>query len=84
MGYYTFAHTRVLNASYAKIRDISLGYDLPRFVITKVSAQAVTLRFNLSNLLIWTANDRFYDPENGLSRSRPAQGTVSLGAHVTF
>ncbi|QEH43239.1 SusC/RagA family TonB-linked outer membrane protein [Chitinophaga sp. XS-30] len=84
LWYYTYAHTRVLNASYAKIRDISLGYDLPRFVVKKVNAQAVTLRFNLSNLLIWTANDRFYDPENGVARSRPAQGTVSVGAHVSF
>lgn len=84
LGYYTNAHTRVLNASYAKIRDISLAYDLPRLLVSKVNARAVTFRFNVSNLLIWTANDRFYDPENGSARSRPAQGTISLGAHVTF
>lgn len=84
LDYYTYADTRILNASYAKIRDISLAYDLPRLVVRKINANAVTFRFNLSNILIWTANDRFYDPENGFSRSRAAQGTVSLGAHVTF
>jgi TonB-linked SusC/RagA family outer membrane protein len=83
-GYYTNANTRILDASYAKIRDITLSYDLAQSIVQKINVQGIRFRFQLSNLLIWTANDKFYDPENGTSRSRPAQGTVTLGAHVTF
>jgi TonB-linked SusC/RagA family outer membrane protein len=83
-SYYSFANTRVLDASYAKIRDITLAYTLPQQIANKIKAQAVTFRIQMNNLLIWTANDRFYDPENGTSRTRLPQGTVTLGAHITL
>jgi len=37
----------------------------------------------LNNLLLWTANKQGMDPE-AVGQIRPAQGTVSLGAHITF
>jgi TonB-linked SusC/RagA family outer membrane protein len=83
-GYYSNASTRILNASYAKIRDITLSYGLPQSIVRKINAQGIDFRFQINNLLIWTANDKFYDPENGLSRTRAAQGTVTLGAHITL
>ena len=82
--YYYYANTRVLDASYLKIRDISLGYNVPGQWTRKIRAKAIALRCNVSNLLVWTANPHFYDPENEGSRIRPAQGTVSFGAHLTF
>jgi TonB-linked SusC/RagA family outer membrane protein len=82
-GYYTNANTRILNASYAKIRDITLGYS-SKLLARKINAQAIDFRLQVNNLLIWTANDKFYDPENGISRSRAPQGTITLGAHITL
>lgn len=83
-AYYRYANTRVLDASYVKIRDISLGYNVPGIWARKIRAKAIALRCNVSNLLVWTANTHFYDPENEGNRIRPAQGTLSLGAHLTF
>lgn len=82
--YYRYANTRVLDASYLKIRDISLGYNVPGTLARKIRAKSIALRCNVSNILVWTANPHFYDPENEGNRIRPAQATVSLGAHLTF
>ncbi|WP_316817636.1 SusC/RagA family TonB-linked outer membrane protein [Pedobacter nyackensis] len=83
-GYYTNANTRILDASYAKIRDITLSYGVPAAFARKLNVQGINFRVQMNDLLIWTANDKFYDPENGSSRSRAAQGTVTLGANITF
>ncbi len=82
--YYRYANTRVLDASYVKIRDISLGYTVPEMWARRIRAKNIAFRCNVSNLLVWTANSHFYDPENEGNRIRPAQGTISLGAHLTF
>lgn len=83
-GYYSNAHTRILDASYAKIRDITLSYGVPQAFARKINVQGINFRIQMNDLLIWTANKKFYDPENGASRSRAAQGTVTLGANITF
>ncbi|MFA4869560.1 MAG: SusC/RagA family TonB-linked outer membrane protein [Pedobacter sp.] len=82
-SYYTYGKQRVMDASYAKIRDITLGYSLPQMLVSKMKAQAISFRFQLSNLLLWTANDINYDPEAS-GYTRAAQGTVTFGAHITF
>jgi TonB-linked SusC/RagA family outer membrane protein len=83
LDFYRYSNRRVMDASYAKIRDITLDYGLPQNIVRKLSAQAINFRFQLSNLLLWTANDLNYDPEAS-GFTRPAQGTVTLGAHITF
>lgn len=82
-NYYYNGKHRVMSASYAKIRDITLGYGLPQSIVSKIRARSINFRVQLSNLLLWTANDLNYDPEAG-GITRAAQGTVTLGAHVTF
>jgi len=82
-SYYSNGNHRVIDASYAKIRDITLAYSLPQALVNKMQAQAISFRFQLSNLLLWTANDINYDPEAS-GYTRAAQGTVTLGAHITF
>ncbi|MNY75282.1 hypothetical protein D3C86_2145200 [compost metagenome] len=52
-------------------------------LVSKMKAQAISFRFQLSNLLLWTANDINYDPEAS-GYTRAAQGTVTFGAHITF
>ncbi|MCD0489176.1 SusC/RagA family TonB-linked outer membrane protein [Pedobacter sp. MC2016-14] len=81
--YFSSGSQRFMSASYVKIRDITLGYGLPQSAVTKLRLQAINFRVQLSNLLLWTANDLNYDPEaSGITRA--AQGTLTLGAHITF
>lgn len=83
IGYYGVSSRYYLNGAYAKLRDITLVYNVPQFVASKINAQAISFRFQVNNLLLWTANKQGMDPEfTGSTRS--AQGTVSLGAHITF
>ena len=83
LSYYINSQRLTLNASYLKIRDITLSYSVPEFVANKINAQAISFRIQVNNLLLWTANDKGMDPEfTGFTRN--AQGTVSMGAHITF
>jgi len=90
LNYYNQGSTRILSADYLKVRDISLSYALPPSVARKINAQSITVRCNVNNLLLWTANDLNFDPEvnrtefEQITNIRPAQGTVSFGAHVSF
>lgn len=83
LRYYSNSQRYALNAAYAKLRDITLSYSIPQQLVNRIHAQAISFRFQINNLLLWTANKQGMDPE-ALGTIRPAQGTVSLGAHVTF
>ncbi|WP_159451652.1 SusC/RagA family TonB-linked outer membrane protein [Pedobacter africanus] len=83
IGYFNQSQRYALNGAYIKLRDITLSYSLPQILVKSIRAQAVSFRFQVNNLLLWTANKNGIDPEF-LGQIRDAQGTVSLGAHITF
>lgn len=83
IGYYSVSQRYALNGAYAKLRDITLSYSIPQLIVSKLRAQAISFRFQVNNLLLWTANKQGMDPEF-VGTTRDAQGTVSLGAHITF
>ncbi len=87
--YYTAGDLNVVSASYAKLRDVTLSYSLPRSVVTNLHAGDITFRLQLSNVLLWKANKYGIDPEyqytSGGTRSLPYdQHAITFGAHVTF
>jgi hypothetical protein len=90
--YYTRADINVLDASYVKLRDASLAYSLPKSVLSKLKVSNLTLRTQLSNVMLWKANKAGIDPEfqnafglNGGTRTTPFnQHTFTVGAHLTF
>ncbi|SMO72273.1 SusC/RagA family TonB-linked outer membrane protein [Solitalea koreensis] len=90
--YYTRADINVLDASYVKLRDASLAYSLPKSVLSKLKVSNLTLRTQLSNVMLWKANKAGIDPEfqnafglNGGTRTAPFnQHTFTVGAHLTF
>ncbi|MBV7531050.1 SusC/RagA family TonB-linked outer membrane protein [Chitinophaga sp. sic0106] len=92
--YYTAANTNIVSASYMKFRDISLFYSLPAQLVQRLKSQAITFRFQVSNVMLWKANQYDIDPEfmNALGgtvaggiRAIPVnQGTFTFGAHVSF
>lgn len=99
VNYYKLADINVLDASFVKLRDITLSYDLPKSVLGKLKIKGITLRAQLSNVMLWKANHYGIDPEfqdptglavnssnsTGGSRTLPVnQHTISFGAHINF
>lgn len=86
LSYYTQGDINVLDASYIKMRDISLSYSFPSSITRKLGVQQVRLQSNINNILLWTANNEGIDPEygGGIRFARPNQATVSFGLNVGF
>lgn len=87
--YYTYSDINVVSASYVKLRDITLAYNLPALLTRKLQAEQITFRAQLSNLMLWRANKDHIDPEymdtaQGTRSILVNQGTVSFGINVKF
>ncbi|MBS1602371.1 MAG: SusC/RagA family TonB-linked outer membrane protein [Bacteroidetes bacterium] len=86
--YYTHGNTNVFNASYAKIRDITLSYNLGKQIIQRLHVAGVAFRVQVSNLMLWKANSLGIDPEfqsvAGVRSMRTGQGALTIGAHINL
>ncbi len=50
------------DASFLKLREVRLGYTLPKAIVSKLGAQRISVSLVGRNLLLWTENPHF-DPE---------------------
>lgn len=87
--YYRRGDLNVLNASFIKLRDITLAYSLPKTISNRIKSELVSFRVQLSNIMIWKANKAGIDPEfhnafTGIRSIRANQGTITIGAHITL
>ncbi|TRX71438.1 SusC/RagA family TonB-linked outer membrane protein [Carboxylicivirga sp. M1479] len=81
-----YLESRVEDASFIKLKDIMLSYQLPQSIISKIGCSGVRLYAQMSNVgLLWTANDLGIDPEypQGGSFFRPER-TYTLGLNLKF
>ena len=69
ISFYEFADVNVLDASYVKLRDITLSYSLPKRLCNKLYTDKITLRAQASNLWLIAANNDGIDPEYHQYRS---------------
>lgn len=67
----------VMDASYIKLRNVSLGYALPARLTAPLSVQSARLRFAVSNILLWTPY-AYWDPEVTTSGTGNYQGFSGL------
>lgn len=82
-SYYTMGDLNVMDASFIKLRDITLAYSIPAQLLKRVKADDITLRVQLVNFMLWKANDYGVDPEIGAAMYQ-GQKTISVGAHIAF
>ncbi|NML22236.1 SusC/RagA family TonB-linked outer membrane protein [Pseudoflavitalea sp. G-6-1-2] len=87
--YYRYGDINVLDASFVKLRDITLAWSIPEQLMKRFRADALTFRLQVSNIMLWKANDagidpEFHDPFNGTRVLRSNQGTITIGAHLSF
>ncbi len=84
----------IYDASYVKLREVLIGYSLPKSVISKLGpVKDVTLQLIGHNLWIIHKNLPYSDPEEGLSAGNlqgiqegayPAVRTISFNLKATF
>lgn len=70
-------------ANFVKIKDITLGYNLPRSVIGQVGIGTLKVYGSLKNYLTFSNIDN-YDPERGGSISFPLAKQLVFGVNLEF
>ena len=96
----SFVDWWVFDASYVKLKNISLSYDMKRYVLKKVNViQGMTLNFVVTNAFTWTKKSYplkgLQDPEfitsnanyfgsNGSLGSYPTQRSYTFSVNVTL
>lgn len=73
----------LLDASYLRIKNVTLGYTLPKTLVNKMHLSSLKLYTSIENLYTFCSLPMGYDPER-LSWGYPFYRTISLGFNVTF
>ncbi|MGX5818781.1 SusC/RagA family TonB-linked outer membrane protein [Chitinophaga lutea] len=80
--YWSFNGRSTFDASYIKLREVSLTYAFPQKMMGKVPVYNLSIAFIARNLFTWTAADQGYDPETAMTISNgsfsPGVGSWSL------
>lgn len=79
--------TRYLqNAAYIRLKNLTVGYTLPKMVTRKMGIDHIRLYFSGDNLAEWSGLYKYYrvDPEGLGGQMYPFQRSYSLGINVTF
>jgi len=71
------------NASFFKIREVTLGYNLPKNLISKESAVSLRIYGSLQNYFTFSNLDN-YDPERGGAISNPLAKQMVFGINLEF
>jgi hypothetical protein len=74
------------DASYLRLRNVKLGYDLSTLIGNRKYIQGAQIYVQAENLLTWT-KWRGFDPENGNEYAKfsyPSPRTYTLGLNVNF
>lgn len=83
-----YADKQILDASYIKLRNIAVSYNLPRQWSKKLGLAAFKITGQVNNLWYWSAAGDDIDPEtyslNSGTRSYSVPKSFLLGLNVTF
>ena len=61
------ASANLYSATYVKLRELSLTYDLPKSFVNKMKLQKLSLALIGQNLFAWTKHNVFVDPETAFT-----------------
>lgn len=76
----------LLNAAYLRLKNIRLGYSLPKNIINKlgIGLKSVKIYATAENLFIWSGMPKGLDPELGASYTYPLRKDYAFGASISF
>jgi TonB-linked SusC/RagA family outer membrane protein len=83
-----YADNQILDATYIKLRNIGLSYNMPKPISNKLGIGGLKLTGQVNNLWYWSAAGDDIDPEvysfNSGTRNTPNPKSFILGLNVTF
>ena len=86
--HWKYADVNVESASFIKMRNIGVTYDLPKSWLQKASLKGATIKLQIDNAFYWAANDHDIDPEafsaNAGTRSEAIMPSYIIGLNVKF
>lgn len=73
----------IYDASYLRLKNLQIGYNLPKSLLDKLKVNSARLTLSGTNLLTFSAID-FIDPEANSLVNYPQMKTYTLGVNVSF
>lgn len=74
-----------LDQTFVKLRSLSISYDLPKVICEKIKLKGAAIGFVGNNLLMWTKEFRFVDPDKGSdSMNTPSTRYVGFNVKLDF
>jgi hypothetical protein len=79
----------LLNGAYLRIKNITVGYSLPKKLVDKVNLSRARLFISADNLFEWSEVSRYFDPEAITEDTRngyayPFNRQYIIGLNITF
>jgi TonB-linked SusC/RagA family outer membrane protein len=87
---YDFSDINILSGSYIRLREVSLGYDLPALIASKITAKNINFTITVRNPgLIWTKNKEHIDPDfipylSSNTLALPPSASFNMALNMTF
>ena len=72
------------NAAYIRLKQLTLGYSIPKILLEKVNISNIRLYFSFNNLWEYTKMLKIFDPETNASNIYPLTRSFSMGIDLTF
>lgn len=72
----------VTNATFIKLREISIGYTIPETISKKLGARSIMLSLTGQNVWMWAKEFRFADPDKADDTQLSAPSTRYVGANI--
>jgi hypothetical protein len=77
--------TRFLqNAAYIRLKQLTLGYTIPKILTQKAGIESCRVYFSGSNLWEHTKMLKIFDPEVSSTQTYPFTRSFSLGLNVSL
>jgi hypothetical protein len=72
------------NAAYIRLKQLTVGYSLPKTMMDKVNISNLRIYFSSNNLWTHTKMLEIFDPEVSATNTYPLTRSVALGIDITF
>lgn len=74
----------IRNGAYLRLKNLNIGYDLPKAWISFLKLHSAQVFFNGTNLFTFSDLKKFHDPEQENYDSYPVMKSFSFGIDVKF
>ena len=80
----TSSNKYLQNAAYVRLKNLTIGYSLPKSLLSKLYLSKLRLIVSAENLLTFTPLPKGIDPEIGGSHTYPFAKEISFGVDIKF